>query len=58
MLVRRVIQVLMVVSAFALTSGAQEQPKKDHPARCLSADVTGFGKEMYTNIAPSAMARR
>jgi hypothetical protein len=33
MLVRRGIQVLMVVAAFALTSGAQEEPKEDYPTR-------------------------
>jgi mono/diheme cytochrome c family protein len=49
MLVRRVIQVLMVVTAFALTSGAQEQPKKTIQHVPIKPTSAASGKEMYTN---------
>jgi mono/diheme cytochrome c family protein len=49
MLVRRVIQVLVVVSAFALTSGAQEQPKKTIQHVPIQPTSPASGKEMYTN---------
>ena len=49
MLVRRLIQMLMVVAAFALTSGAQEQPSKtiQHVPMRKTSPVSG--KEMYVN---------
>jgi mono/diheme cytochrome c family protein len=45
MLVRRVVQVLMVVAAFALTSGAQEEPKKtiQHVPMKPTSPVSGKG---------------
>lgn len=49
MLVRSVIQVLMVVTAFALTSGAQEQPKKTIQHVPIKPTSAASGKEMYTN---------
>ncbi len=49
MLVRRVLQMLMVVAAFALTAGAQEQPAKtiQHVPMRKTSPVSG--KEMYVN---------
>jgi mono/diheme cytochrome c family protein len=49
MLVRRIIQVLMVVAAFALTSGAQEQPQKSIQHVPVKPTSPASGKEMYTN---------
>jgi mono/diheme cytochrome c family protein len=49
MLVRRIIQVLMVVAAFALTSGAQEQPQKTIQHVPVKPTSPASGKEMYTN---------
>ena len=49
MLVRRIIQVLMVVAAFAVTSGAQEQPKKSIQHVPMKGTSPASGKEMYTN---------
>ncbi len=49
MLVRRLIRMLMVVAAFVLTSGAQEQPSKtiQHVPMRKTSPVSG--KEMYVN---------
>lgn len=47
MLVRRIIQVLMVVAAFAVTSGAQEQPKKSIQHVPMKGTSPASGKEMY-----------
>ncbi|MBZ5650484.1 MAG: cytochrome c [Acidobacteriia bacterium] len=47
MLVRRIIQVLMVVAAFAVTSGAQEQPKKSIQHVPMKGTSAASGKEMY-----------
>lgn len=49
MLVRRVIQVLMVVAAFALTSGAQEAPKKTIQHVPMKPTSPVSGKEMFTS---------
>jgi mono/diheme cytochrome c family protein len=49
MLVRNVIQVLVVVAAFALTSGAQEEPKKTIQHAPMKSTSPASGKEMYTN---------
>ena len=49
MLVRRVIQVLMVVAAFALTSGAQEEPKKTIQHVPMKPTSPVSGKGMFTN---------
>jgi len=49
MLVRKVIQVLMVVAAFALTSEAQEQPKKTIQHMPMKPTSPASGKEMYTH---------
>ena len=48
MLVRKAIQVLMVVAAFALTSGAQEEPKKTIQHVPIKPTSPASGKEMYT----------
>jgi mono/diheme cytochrome c family protein len=48
MFVRKVIQVLMVVAAFALTSGAQEEPKKTIQHVPMKPTSSASGKEMYT----------
>ena len=47
MLVRRIIQVLMVVAAFAVASGAQEQPKKSIQHVPMKGTSPASGKEMY-----------
>lgn len=49
MLVRRVIQGLMVVAAFALTSGAQEEPKKAIQHAPMKPTSPASGKGMFTN---------
>jgi mono/diheme cytochrome c family protein len=49
MLVRKVIQVLMVVAAFVLTSEAQEQPKKTIQHMPMKPTSPASGKEMYTH---------
>jgi mono/diheme cytochrome c family protein len=49
MLVRRIIQVLMLVAAFALTSEAQEQPQKTIQHMPVKPTSPASGKEMYTN---------
>lgn len=49
MLVRRVIQVLMVVAAFALTSGAQEEPKKTIQHVPIKPTSPVSGKGMFTS---------
>jgi len=49
MLVRKVIQVLMVVAAFGLTSEAQEQPKKTIQHMPMKPTSPASGKEMYTH---------
>jgi len=49
MLVRIVIQVLMVVAVFTVTSGAQDEPKKTIQQVPMKATSPASGKEMYTN---------
>ena len=49
MLVRRIIQVLMVVAAFALASGAQEEPKKTINTVPMKPTSPASGKGMFTN---------
>lgn len=49
MLVRRIIQVLMVVAAFALTSGAQEEPKKTIQHVPIKPTSPVSGKGMFTS---------
>ena len=49
MLVRKIIQVLMVVAAFALTSGAQEQPKKTIQHVPITPMSPASGKDMYVS---------
>jgi mono/diheme cytochrome c family protein len=49
MLVRRVIQVLMVVAALALTSGAQEEPKKTIQHVPLKPTSPASGNGMFTS---------
>ena len=49
MLVPRVIKMVMVVAAFALTSGAQEQPKKIIQHVPIRKTSPASGKEMYVN---------
>lgn len=47
--VRRVIPVLMAVAAFALASGAQEEPKKTIEKVPMKSTSPASGKEMYVN---------
>ncbi len=49
MFVRRVIQVLIVVAAFALASGAQEEPKKTINTVPMKPTSPASGKGMFTN---------
>jgi mono/diheme cytochrome c family protein len=49
MLVRRGIQVLMVVAAFALTSGAHEEPKKTIQHVPIKPTSPVSGKGMFTS---------
>ena len=49
MLVRRVVQVLVVVAAFALTSGAQEEPKKTIQHVPIKPTSPVSGKAMFTS---------
>lgn len=49
MLVRNIVPVLTAVAAFALTSGAQEQPQKTIRHVPIKATSPASGKEMYTN---------
>jgi mono/diheme cytochrome c family protein len=53
MLVRRVIPVLMVVAAFALTSGAQEEPKKTIQHVPIKPTSPTSGKGMFTSYCAS-----
>ena len=49
MLVRRVVQVLIVLAAFTLTSGAQEEPKKTIEHVPMKSTSPASGKEMYVS---------
>jgi mono/diheme cytochrome c family protein len=49
MVVRKVIPVLMVVAAFALTSAAQEPPKKTIQHMPMKPTSPASGKEMFTH---------
>jgi mono/diheme cytochrome c family protein len=49
----RIVQVLMVVAALALISGAQEQPKKTIEHVPMKPTSPSSGKAMYTNYCAS-----
>jgi mono/diheme cytochrome c family protein len=49
MLVRNVVQVLVVLAAFTLISGAQEEPKKTIQQVPMKSTSPASGKEMYVS---------
>jgi len=49
MFVRRITEVLMIVAAFTLASGAQEQPEKTIQHVPMKRTSPASGKEMFTN---------